>query len=478
MRIEWIEEWITIFQVTDVEWNSKTGKITVWPGSVTEPENPEEPVEPEPVPEEDETPEEKELREFLEELENLSNGVQVNALTEEQQVSLEEYKVIVDAIIVKFKAKNFSDARISAAITAVQNVKDIISTGTSTKKELYVEVLDYLIGGLQELLNIEISQFKSLLLLNDSETQELQNIIAFNIEWEYQEVWVIFKDENGSYIRQTIEKDIDGYYIVQADTNLCTECISEFQPYIINNVWNYIYPNGLWNYLSFSDENKFRNIAIVENNGNIWVASDEEIIEIAGVSYWKNLWLATQDVWVFLFLNLVWVWWGAVDFKISSYMLSKFMYWDGSDDYYNTNHWISEEVKNASWYDDKKEEALLKKSEYLDGSIWEVIDIDKSSNYEDTEMYKIKDVDNFNRDMDFKLAFWKVNWQSEVVHYQDGFYLKINIYDEYDFNPSYHQNSWFEWVLKDVLNAWGTHYEERGYWKPYNWEIEILEKIY
>ena len=262
LRIEWIEEWITIFQVTDVEWNSKTGKITVWPGSVTEPENPEEPVEPEPVPEEDETPEEKELREFLEELENLSNGVQVNALTEEQQVSLEEYKVIVDAIIVKFKAKNFSDARISAAITAVQNVKDIISTGTSTKKELYVEVLDYLIGGLQELLNIEISQFKSLLLLNDSETQELQNIIAFNIELEYQEVWVIFKDENGSYIRQTIEKDIDGYYIVQADTNLCTECISEFQPYIINNVWNYIYPNGLWNYLSFSDENKFRNIAI------------------------------------------------------------------------------------------------------------------------------------------------------------------------------------------------------------------------
>ena len=115
LRIEWIEEWITIFQVTDVEWNSKTGKITVWPGSVTEPENPGEPVEPEPNPEE-ESPEEKELREFLEELQNLSNGVQVNALTEEQQVSLEEYKIIVDAIISKFKAKNFSDVRISAAI--------------------------------------------------------------------------------------------------------------------------------------------------------------------------------------------------------------------------------------------------------------------------------------------------------------------------------------------------------------------------
>jgi hypothetical protein len=86
------------------------------------------------------------LREFLEELQNLSNGVQVNALTEEQQVSLEEYKIIVDAIISKFKAKNFSDVRISAAITAVQNVKEIISAGTSSKKELYVEVLGYLIN--------------------------------------------------------------------------------------------------------------------------------------------------------------------------------------------------------------------------------------------------------------------------------------------------------------------------------------------
>ena len=347
---------------------------------------------------------------------------------------------------------------------------------------MYVGILDYLVVGLQELLNIEASQFKSLLLLNDSETQELQNIIAFNIEWEYQEVWITFKNENWDYVREQIEKNIDWFYILQTDTSLCTECITEFQPYIINNEWSYRYPNGLWNYLSFSDENKFRNIAIVENNGNIWVVSDEEIIEIAGVSYWKNLWLATQDVWVFLFLNLVWAWWGAVDFKISSYMLSKFMYWDGSDDYYNTNHWISEEVKNASWYDDKKEEALLKKSEYLDESIWWVIEIDQSSRYsnikEKAYMYYIRDNNSLNRDIDFKLAFWKVNWKSEVVRYQDGFYLKINIDDEYDFNPTYHNDSWVEWVLKDVLNAWGTHYEERWYWKIYNWNIQILEKIY
>ena len=163
-------------------------------------------------------------------------------------------------------------------------------------------------------------------------------------------------------------------------------------------------------------------------------------------------------------------------------MLSKFMYWDGSDDYYNTNHWISEEVKNASWYDDKKEEALLKKSEYLDESIWWVIEIDQSSRYsnikEKAYMYYIRDNNSLNRDIDFKLAFWKVNWKSEVVRYQDGFYLKINIDDEYDFNPTYHNDSWVEWVLKDVLNAWGTNYEERWYWKIYNWNIQILEKIY
>jgi hypothetical protein len=119
------------------------------------------------------------LEDIQQQIENEKNtdGVQTNSVK-----TLEEYKGIVDLIIQKLKVDNTSEEQLQSHITNITSAKDIISTSTSTKKELYVGILDYLVVGLQELLNIEASQFKSLLLLNDSETQELQNIIAFNIE--------------------------------------------------------------------------------------------------------------------------------------------------------------------------------------------------------------------------------------------------------------------------------------------------------
>ena len=269
LRIEWIEEWITIFQVTDVEWNSKTGKITVWPGSVTEPENPGEPVEPEPNPEE-ESPEEKELREFLEELQNLSNGVQVNALTEEQQVSLEEYKIIVDAIISKFKAKNFSDVRISAAITAVQNVKEIISAGTSSKKELYVEVLGYLINWFNILLtnDIQVEYFIKEVWL------DRVSWIQFKITWKVDEVWVEYETLDWTIERKVLSIQEDWEYIVAFTKESCWEC-NNFKPY----------------YTVWSKTEYYEQPLIAHYSNTIWLASNEgvEINSYNGFSRFQSI---------------------------------------------------------------------------------------------------------------------------------------------------------------------------------------------
>ena len=96
LKIVWQEEWITIFQVEDVQGNTKTGKITVWPGSVTEPENPGDPVEPEQVPEEGNTEDEEELNNFLNDLFNEfeiqedAEGVEINSEESDEQGTLSE----------------------------------------------------------------------------------------------------------------------------------------------------------------------------------------------------------------------------------------------------------------------------------------------------------------------------------------------------------------------------------------------------
>jgi len=82
--------------VEDVQGNTKTGKITVWPGSVTEPENPGDPVEPEPVPEEGNTEDEEELNNFLNDLFNEfeiqedAEGVEINSEESDEQGTLSE----------------------------------------------------------------------------------------------------------------------------------------------------------------------------------------------------------------------------------------------------------------------------------------------------------------------------------------------------------------------------------------------------
>jgi len=157
LKIVWQEEWITIFQVEDVQGNTKTGKITVWPGSVTEPENPGDPVEPEPLPEEDETPEEKELREFLEALSNEAEWVQINELTGDEARLLQEKKILIDDIAGRIKISNLSNTKIQGFIQSISELKNRLYALEYWKKEYHFELLSYLWEALENILKVEIT---------------------------------------------------------------------------------------------------------------------------------------------------------------------------------------------------------------------------------------------------------------------------------------------------------------------------------
>ncbi len=158
-------------------------------------------------------------------------------------------------------------------------------------------------------------------------------------------------------------------------------------------------------------------------------------------------------------------------------MLEEFMHWDWTDKLYWNNHWITEEVKKTSWFQEKLEQAISKKEEYINLEMWWKYEIDKSSNYDGQEhkedMYIIKDTNDDTRNKDFKYSFWKIEWNFGTIHYGDGFYLYMEISDIYDFVPTYDR-----WFQVNILNSWASYYQDKWLWKIYNWKSKILYKIY
>jgi len=195
LRIEWIEEWITIFQVTDVEWNSKTGKITVWPGSVTEPENPGEPVDPEPVPlpEEPLTDEEEELEEFLRQLLEDIDWIQINASENEEIENLWKQlpQEITDRIdnYIEQNRDRYSISSITSLIPAFKNKEEqhvwlklklfkyvrLSFEILKIEKEVEAQIQDELLETKRELIRLERQLLELNVQLIELKTQYDQN---------------------------------------------------------------------------------------------------------------------------------------------------------------------------------------------------------------------------------------------------------------------------------------------------------------
>jgi len=64
--------------------------------------------------------------------------------------------------------------------------------------------------------------------------------------------------------------------------------------------------------------------------------------------------ITIKDIWYDLstnfILNMTGIWWKVFNLDISSYMLAKFMYWDGNSEYYNNDHFISQKLMETDFY--------------------------------------------------------------------------------------------------------------------------------
>lgn len=366
----------------------------------------------------------------------------------------------------------FEDWQIGFLITPVQNGETTFTftdnePGGVNTKTVLVSVWGW--WNNEETPTEQDSEFGSLFLLNDESDITLQKILAFNILWNYSEVGIEMKNEFWEYVRQSIDKSEDGFYILQLDEETCNNCNS-FVPYFIDFVWNTVYAQQIWDYLSYN-EDKFQNIALEDSQ--IWVADFNTDIRISWVKeYWKQIELATTDVVV------AWILWSAVaywqlssrldylphDLPIASYMLARFMNGDWWYDYYNSTHWISEELKLTSWYSDRKEYIMSNIDSFSDLNIWEEKPID-------FKIEKIYDV-NLERQQDFANSFWNIWWNQYVTKNLDGnIEMIIKISDDYDF----HLFKWSIFIWWNNLNGWAEYYQSRWYWKPFTWNLSIYE---
>lgn len=306
--------------------------------------------------------------------------------------------------------------------------------------------------------------FGSLFLLNNTEEENLKNIVAFNVEWEYNEVGIEYKNDEWLFVREPIEKNEEWFYVIQAEDSACTNCLENFQPYILDNIWNYIYPKWVWDYLAFEDS-EFTNVAIVEND-NMWIASNEEVVsvqELPNISYfWKN----REDLSAKYILYLAIIWWTYKWYDISAYMLNEFMNWDGNDKQFDNNHWITEKVKETEWYKNKYQELSNNIEKY-----------DNLENWKKEPVWKevwIQILDNWSvLEADLFYSFWHITYQINVVKENESdIFMEVIINDIYDFAPSYDK-----WFTTNFLNAFASYYQEQNLWKIFNWKIIIYEKI-
>ncbi|MDP2090582.1 MAG: RHS repeat-associated core domain-containing protein, partial [Candidatus Gracilibacteria bacterium] len=174
--------------------------------------------------------------------------------------------------------------------------------------------------------------------------------------------------------------------------------------------------------------------------------------------------LLISDVWKDIstdfFLTRTWILGEGANLDVSSYMLRKFMYGDGSNDYYDSNHWISEKLKKSDFYN-----RLLNstKNEVLNN-----VDKYKKQSYRD---YGKGDLTE-GLFTDFPTSFGTVDWEIKAKINSNGkIETNFNIKDTYIYNDYYGDGS----IIDNPFNVLAKYYQDRGYGTPFKWELNITE---
>jgi RHS repeat-associated protein len=184
----------------------------------------------------------------------------------------------------------------------------------------------------------------------------------------------------------------------------------------------------------------------VGENPVMWVDPSWNVKELLINSFY--------DTSTFIGLNSTWIWWEWVWLNVSLYMLAKFMYWNWSSDYYWNNHWISQKLMKTDFYKSTKQKAIN-----------ETI---KNWKYEKSDKWDL----THDLSTDFPTSFWTVDWNITAKVVEDWkIQTNFNIKDTYIFNDNYS-----DWApIDNPFNKMWKYYQDRWYWTPFQWELNITE---
>ncbi|NDK08990.1 hypothetical protein EOM39_07180, partial [Candidatus Gracilibacteria bacterium] len=149
-----------------------------------------------------------------------------------------------------------------------------------------------------------------------------------------------------------------------------------------------------------------------------------------------------------------------VNLNISSYMLAKFMYGNGGSEYYDSNHWISQKVKNTDLYKEKVNDLIEK------------MNVTKSQVIEGEPLFGGDGVGSIPEEFDFGTSFGSIIGTISGVRNNDGtITTTFNNNDSYVFNSKDRLGE----PITNPFNIMGKYYQDRGYGTPFNWELNIVE---
>ena len=150
---------------------------------------------------------------------------------------------------------------------------------------------------------------------------------------------------------------------------------------------------------------------------------------------------------------------------IAGYMLDKFLNWPSNDEVYDTNHWISQKIKNSEDYNNIL--ALIESQWYIyhDLEEWEEREFISSSSSFDEDFFPISK-------LDLLMAIHSYRYSLSIYMESNIVYTKIKFSDEYDFEPAEYWN----WVTETLNYLWNYH-EKNLTGTPYRWESIIIDKL-
>ena len=317
--------------------------------------------------------------------------------------------------------------------------------------------------------------------------------IQFNINDQVDEVWVEYTLSDGTNEKQILAIQTDGQYIV-AFTEDSTLSSNDFTPYYIKNWVTYYYNQVLivdYNYILVTDfqVNNIGYQQFQEILSWIWFnkwyndayeTSSQKVYDIKENTRWKVIDIILQTIATTASLDVDTANITIDTLPVAWYMLNKFLNGPYNDDFYNTNHWISQKVKQTQNYNDIIINLNNNFSLYDNILEWEEIEIIpktiSSFSFSTSSFLQV----------DLYMAIHGYSYSASVYKQDDILYSKIKFIDEYDFEPNQYWYAYEEWksftqavkdTLSNSLNYLWNYHEKNLDWTPYKWEIEIIDKL-